>query len=195
MKINMPITTNEYVLTDADTIVSTTDLKGAITTVNRDFLRISGFHESELIGVNHNIVRHPDMPAAAFEDLWNTVKQGRPWTGIVKNRCKNGDYYWVEANVTPISENGEIKGYMSVRNKPSRMQIEEAAALYKHLNAGGSLPKPSLTKRLFALWDGTSLQYKLASSAILPATAMFITSACDDGIRIVALDRGYCCVH
>jgi len=180
MKINMPITTNEYVLTDADTIVSTTDMKGAITSVNRDFLRISGFHESELIGVNHNIVRHPDMPAAAFEDLWNTVKQGRPWTGIVKNRCKNGDYYWVEANVTPLSENGEIKGYMSVRNKPSRTQIEEATALYKHLNAGGTLPKPPLAKRLFALWDGTSLKYKLASSAILPATAMFFTSAFGD---------------
>ncbi|WP_255211033.1 PAS domain-containing protein [Methylogaea oryzae] len=96
MKLNMPVTSHEVVLRDDHMIVSKTDLKGLITYVNHDFLEISGFTERELIGFNHNIVRHPEMPPAAFKDLWDTVKAGKPWTGIVKNRCKNGDFYWVE---------------------------------------------------------------------------------------------------
>ena len=176
MKINMPVTTNEYVLTDQDIIVSTTDLKGAITSVNPDFLRISGFSEAELIGINHNIVRHPDMPPVAFEDLWVTVKNGRPWTGIVKNRCKNGDFYWVEANVTPLRENGQVTGYMSVRNKPSRKQIEEAEALYRHLNAGGGLPTASLAKRLADRWDALPISQKILANVLVPALLIFILS-------------------
>ncbi len=167
MKINMPVTTNEYVLTDADTIVSTTDLKGITTSVNRDFLRISGFTEAELIGVNHNIVRHPDMPPAAFEDLWVTVKAGRPWTGIVKNRCKNGDFYWVEANVTPLRENGQIVGYMSVRNKPTRAQIEAASALYAQWNQG-VFPKTPLAAKLRKKTLDLPLKFKLMASFALP---------------------------
>ena len=120
------------------TIVSKTTPKGVITYVNRDFVEISGFTEQELIGQAHNIVRHPDMPQAAFEDLWRTVQQGKPWRGIVKNRCKNGDYYWVEANVTPIWENGRVVEYMSVRSKPTTEQIRQAEALYTQLNAGNS---------------------------------------------------------
>lgn len=103
-------------------IVSTTDLKGALTYINQDFLDISGFTSDELIGKNHNIVRHPDMPAAAFEDLWATVKSGKPWMGLVKNRCKNGDYYWVDAFVTPLVKNGEITGYESTRVKSSSIR-------------------------------------------------------------------------
>jgi methyl-accepting chemotaxis protein len=87
-----------------------THLKGAITYINEDFLRISGFTESELIGQSHNIVRHPDMPVEAFADLWKSLKEHRPWTGFVKNRCKNGDFYWVRANATPIYENGQCVG-------------------------------------------------------------------------------------
>ncbi len=174
MKVNMPVTNNEFVLTESDTIVSTTDLKGNIVSVNRDFLRISGFTESELIGVSHNIVRHPDMPPAAFEDLWKTVQAGRPWTGIVKNRCKNGDYYWVEANVTPISENGQIKGYMSVRNKPARRQVEEAEALYRHLNSGGSMPQPTPMQRVHAWWDGVPEARKMAMLSMVPALVVFL---------------------
>ncbi len=170
----MPVTQNEYVLEESDSIVSTTDLKGNITSINQDFLRISGFPESELIGASHNIVRHPDMPPAAFADLWKTLEVGRPWHGIVKNRCKNGDYYWVEANVTPITENGQTKGYMSVRSKPTQQQIEEAATLYRHLNSGGSMPKPTLFQRIFYLWDTTSLKYKLLSTAILPAVSVYL---------------------
>ena len=93
MKINLPVTDVEHELEDRQTLVSKTDLKGIITYANRAFIEISGFSEDELIGASHNVVRHPDMPPAAYADLWNAVKKGRAWAGIVKNRCKNGDFY------------------------------------------------------------------------------------------------------
>ncbi|MDP1706117.1 MAG: PAS domain-containing protein, partial [Sulfurimicrobium sp.] len=130
MKNNQPVTNVEYVLKETDSIVSKTDLKGVITYINEDFLRISGFSESELIGTSHNIVRHPDMPVEAFADLWASLKAKRPWTGMVKNRCKNGDYYWVMANATPIYEGGQCVGYMSVRSKPTQEQISAASSAY-----------------------------------------------------------------
>jgi methyl-accepting chemotaxis protein len=130
MRTNLPVTQNEIQLTDSTLIVSKTDLKGRITYINRDFLEISGFTEAELIGEPHNIVRHPDMPTEAFEDMWKTLKEGRPWTGYVKNRCKNGDYYWVLANATPILENGQITGYMSVRRKVDPAVIAQIDAIY-----------------------------------------------------------------
>ena len=140
MKTNLPVTDREIVLRDDALIVSKTDLKGQITYINRDFLEISGFTESELIGQPHNIVRHPDMPVEAFADLWADLKDSRPWTGMVKNRCKNGDFYWVLATATPILENGQVVGYMSVRRKPSQQQIEAASAayrLFREKKAGG----------------------------------------------------------
>jgi len=148
MKINEPVTNNEVVMEDGQFIVSTTDLKGRITSINRAFVEISGFTEKELIGQSHNIVRHPEMPPEAFEDLWNTIKQDRPWIGMVKNRCKNGDYYWVKANVTPLREHGRTIGYMSVRTKPSRQEIEQAESLYRDIRAGKATLKPGLLKRL-----------------------------------------------
>ena len=102
MRTNMPVTGIEYILQDSETVVSKTDLKGRITYVNQDFINISGFSEQELIGAPQNIVRHPDMPAEAFEDFWRTIQSGKAWTGLVKNRCKNGNHYWVEANAAPI---------------------------------------------------------------------------------------------
>ena len=140
MRNNMPVTNVEIPLTDATLIVSKTDLKGQITYINRDFLEISGFSEAELIGQPHNLVRHPDMPVEAFEDLWRTLKADRPWIGLVKNRCKNGDYYWVEAHATPLIENGQKVGYMSVRKKPNRQQVEETERIYRlfrEYKAGG----------------------------------------------------------
>jgi methyl-accepting chemotaxis protein len=136
MKNNQPVTNVEYVLKDTDSIVSKTDLKGIITYINPDFLRISGFEESELIGASHNIVRHPDMPVEAFADLWRSLKSNRPWTGMVKNRCKNGDYYWVRANATPIYEHGQCTGYMSVRSKPSRAEVEAHERVYSMFRNG-----------------------------------------------------------
>ena len=136
MKMNKQVTNIEHALTDQDTIMSNTNLKGMITHVNDAFVRISGYSREELIGVSHNIVRHPDMPPEAFADLWRSIKAGRPWTGIVKNRCKNGDHYWVLANATPIYENDQLVGYMSVRRKAEREQIETAAAAYQLFREG-----------------------------------------------------------
>lgn len=136
MRKNLPVTDVEHTFDERASIVSKTDLKGRITYVNKTFVEVSGFSEEELIGSPHNIVRHPDMPPAAFEDLWRTLKAGRPWKGMVKNRCKNGDYYWVEANANPIREDGRIIGYMSLRTKPSRAQIEAAERAYKAFREG-----------------------------------------------------------
>jgi aerotaxis receptor len=142
MRVNMPVTQREHQLQEGAFIVSTTDLRGVITYVNEEFIRISGFTEEELIGQPHNMVRHPDMPAAAFEDLWRTVKARRPWQGMVKNRCKNGDCYWVDASVTPIEEKGEVVGYVSIRSKPSRAQIDEAERMYARARAGQPMEDP-----------------------------------------------------
>ena len=107
MKVNLPVTDVEHELREGQTIVSHTDLMGIITYANRDLIGICGFSKEELIGQSHNIMCHSDMPPAAFADLWSTIKSGRPWRGIVKNRCKNGDFYWVSAVVTPLKENGK----------------------------------------------------------------------------------------
>ncbi|SDU26565.1 methyl-accepting chemotaxis sensory transducer with Pas/Pac sensor [Verrucomicrobium sp. GAS474] len=138
MRLNQPVTNQEQELREGSSIVSKTDLKGHITYVNPAFIEISGFTEEELLGQPHNLIRHPDMPAAAFADLWETVRTGGQWTGVVKNRCKNGDHYWVFANVTPVREDGVLVGYMSVRTKPTRQQIAAAADLYERINQGHS---------------------------------------------------------
>ncbi|MBS0532913.1 MAG: PAS domain S-box protein [Proteobacteria bacterium] len=130
MRLNTPVVDVEYLVADGKTIVSTTDLHGNITYANSYFIEVSGFTEEELIGAPQNILRHPDMPVSAFKDLWSTIKAGLPWRGLVKNRRKNGEYYWVMANVTPVIENGNAIGYMSVRTKPTRQQVELATKLY-----------------------------------------------------------------
>jgi len=144
MKKNLPITNHEQTFADDANLLSTTDLKGALSYANDDFIKISGFDKEELVGKNHNTVRHPEMPPAAFEDLWKTIKSGDSWMGIVKNRCKNGDHYWVSAYVTPIVENGSVKEYQSVRSKATPEQIKRAEELYEQLNAG---KKPGWLKR------------------------------------------------
>ncbi len=136
MRTNLPVSNNEYVLDDGETIVSKTDLQGNITYINDDFVRVSGFTEAELLGAPQNIVRHPDMPVEAFADFWHTIKSGRAWTGLVKNRCKNGDHYWVEATAAPLIKNGQMVGYTSVRVKPSRDKVNAAEAAYKAIKNG-----------------------------------------------------------
>ena len=136
MRSNLPVTSVEYVLKDSETIVSKTDLRGKITYINQDFVTISQFSEEELIGSPHNMVRHPDMPVEAFEDFWRAINSGKAWTGLVKNRCKNGDFYWVEANAAPLLENGELVGFTSIRTKPSRDQVAAAEAAYREIKAG-----------------------------------------------------------
>jgi PAS domain S-box-containing protein len=142
MRVNMPVTQKEHHLQEGAFIVTTTDLRGLITFANEEFIRISGYAEAELIGQPHNLVRHPDMPPAAFEDLWRTVKAGKPWQGMVKNRSKNGDFYWVDANVTPIEENGQITGFVSIRSKPTLSQIADAERMYARARAGKPMADP-----------------------------------------------------
>ncbi len=136
MRTNLPVTNREVELSADQAIVSKTDLNGNITYVNPYFVQVSGYSEDELIGSPQNILRHPDMPAEAFADLWHSIKSGTPWTGLVKNRCKNGDYYWVKANITPIKEAGRTLGYMSVRTKADRDQVAAAQAAYQLIRAG-----------------------------------------------------------
>ncbi|BAE52358.1 methyl-accepting chemotaxis protein [Paramagnetospirillum magneticum] len=136
MRVNEPITNHEIELPEGTILVSKTDLGGRITFVNQAFIEISGYTEEELIGAPHNLVRHPHMPPVAFADLWNTIKAGKPWEGIVKNRAKNGDHYWVRANATPEMEGGQITGYISIRTAPTRAQVEAAEHLYEQVRSG-----------------------------------------------------------
>ncbi len=153
MKKNLPVNDREQTFPDTCQIVSSTDLKGIIAHANPAFIDISGFTYDELKNKSHNIVRHPDMPPAAFQNLWDTLKQGRPWMGIVKNRCKNGDYYWVDAFVTPVFENGQVAGYESVRFKPCAETVARAEVLYKKLWKG---------KGVRGWWPISTLHWNLA---------------------------------
>ena len=136
MRKNLPVTTNEFPIGEDTVIVSKTDLKGKLTYFNEQFVRVSGYDDKELMGQPHNIVRHPDMPPAAFADLWDTIKLGKPWAGAVKNRRKNGDFYWVLASATPIWEGGSITGYMSIRSRLAADQRVEAEHVYQLINEG-----------------------------------------------------------
>ena len=135
MRTNLPVTNVEFQLDNDAMIVSKTDPKGKLAYFNKQFVDASGFSEAELMGQPHNIVRHPDMPPEAFDDLWTTIKAGMPWAGAVKNRRKNGDFYWVRASATPIWENGQIAGYMSIRTKLPSAQRAEAEHVYGLIRA------------------------------------------------------------
>ena len=132
------VTQNEYPLDDDTTLMSTTDLHSYMTHTNDTFVQVSGFTLQELLGQPHNIVRHPDMPKAAFADMWYTLQKGEPWSGIVKNRRKNGDHYWVRANAVPMVRNGQMTGYMSIRTRATEDEIAAVEPLYKALNEGRS---------------------------------------------------------
>lgn len=131
MRVNEPVTQREHQYPDNFHLITTTSLDSRITAVNNHFLEVSGYQNEELVGEYHNIIRHPDMPAGAFKDLWSTVQKGESWKGLVKNRCKNGDHYWVDAFVTPIRKDGKVVEYQSVRTKPTRAQVERAEKVYR----------------------------------------------------------------
>ncbi|MCS3468123.1 aerotaxis receptor [Pseudomonas sp. JUb42] len=152
MRNNQPVTQRERTFAAQQRLISTTNAKGVVTYCNEAFVEISGFTREELLNAPHNIVRHPDVPPAVFEHMWTTLKQGQPWMGIVKNRCKNGDHYWVNAYVTPMYENSQVVGFESVRVKPTAEQIKRAEALYERINKGKSAI-PSRDKWLPVLQD------------------------------------------
>ncbi|MFT7775995.1 methyl-accepting chemotaxis protein [Roseateles sp.] len=175
MRDNGPVTQQEYEISADTPLVSTTDLQSRITYCNPAFIAASGFDRDELLGQPHNLIRHPDMPAEAFRDMWATLKAGEPWTALVKNRRKNGDFYWVRANVTPVRDARGICGFMSVRTKPGREEIRGAEALYAQMRqeyrAAGGGKAPRLPTRLHkgalqrAGWAG--VRGRLASRAAL----------------------------
>jgi aerotaxis receptor len=136
MAASVYITDVETVLPEGVAIFSQTDLKGKIVEANGAFAAISGYTVEEMIGKAHNIVRHPEMPKEAFADMWRSLKAGRPWQGVVKNRRKDGGFYWVIANVSPVRENGQIVGYQSLRNRPARAQIVAAEQAYRRIRNG-----------------------------------------------------------
>lgn len=133
MRVNQPVTQREYPFPGGRTLVTTTDPDSRITYANDAFLEVSGFEGDELIGQYHNVIRHPDMPQEAFRDMWDTLGTGRPWRAMVKNRRKDGDHYWVKANVTPLYRDGTVSGYLSVRTEPTRAEVDGADALYRRM--------------------------------------------------------------
>lgn len=135
MRNNQPVNAREYEVGPDDFLISRTSRSGVITYANQAFIDVSGFSQDELVGAPHNIVRHPDMPREAFRDLWATLKAGRAWTGLVKNRRKDGAYYWVRANVAPVMENGQIQALVSMRTRARRDEIRQAEALYRRMNS------------------------------------------------------------
>jgi aerotaxis receptor len=136
MRNNQPVTQRDYPFPDSLTLLSTTDTQSHITYVNEAFVEVSGFNREEIMGQPHNTVRHPDMPAEAFADMWATLKAGQSWTALIKNRRKNGDHYWVRANATPIQRDGVVTGYMSVRTKPEAQEVTAAEDLYRRFREG-----------------------------------------------------------
>ncbi|PJZ69484.1 aerotaxis receptor Aer [Leptospira perolatii] len=169
-QMSVSLTEQERVMKEGTTLVSMTDLKGKVTYANKDFLEIAGLTEDELVGKPHNVVRHPDIPRSVFKDFWTTIQSGKPWRGIVKNRAKNGDHYWVDANVAPRMENGSIIGYMSVRRAPSRLQVESASKLYDDILAGKKALTPTNIRK-------TSVRFKLGSFVFVTVFGLATVSA------------------
>jgi|TARA_R110000787_G_scaffold148288_1_gene262228 aerotaxis receptor len=167
MKINEPVTQVEESYKSDANILTTTNSKGIITYVNQDFVEISGFTEEELVGKNHNVVRHPDMPPAAFAALWGKVKSDKSWMGMVKNRCKNGNHYWVDAYVTPITKDDGAREYQSIRRKPKREHVDRASRLYEKIRTG---------KKTAELKNSLSIIFKIAALIVLPMMIQVLAS-------------------
>ncbi|MDZ3993695.1 Aerotaxis receptor [Pseudomonas sp. Teo4] len=201
MKCNLPVTGRQVDYPGDANILSTTDLDSRITYANQDFVTVSGFSHEELLGNAHHIVRHPDMPPQAFEQMWQTLKAGRSWMGLVKNRCKNGDHYWVSAFVSPISSAGKTIEYQSVRTKPSPELVTAAERCYAQLREGrGSwrqrLPVLRLRSRLMlsvgaVLALAAAVGHWLLGVDGVPALLELLLAAGLSSLVIVALLRPF----
>ncbi len=187
MKLNMPVSENEVTVNEGETIVSGTDVKGVITYCNDAFVKLSGFTENELLNSSHNIVRHPDMPPEVFDDLWKTLKSGQTWTGILKNRCKNGDFYWVKTNVNPNYENGNLTGYTSIRSKPDAREVDTARKHYEKIKDGKARMGESLRERLnvFKRFNLTT-KFTLAVLFLLLPIVAFVNLYINDSLDSIA---------
>lgn len=169
MRKNLPITNQEIKVPINSVLISRTDMKGRISYVSQDFANISGFSEEEMLGEPHNLIRHPDVPFEIFREMWETIQDGNPWSGIVKNRAKSGDYYWVDATVTPVMNEGVISGYMSVRKKATEDQIKRAEILFSQLKNTKSF--------LWILREGIQILFKklgLSGKIIVYALLVFV---------------------
>lgn len=203
MRINTPVSQREFELPEDQPLVSVTDLKGRITYCNAAFIAVSGYSEDELLGQPQNIVRHPDMPAEAYRDMWDTISRGRPWVGLVKNRRKDGDHYWVQANAVPIRKgNGDIVGFLSVRSRPDRQAVQQADALYARMRAEaeagrlilglrrGRLIHHHLLGRLRQLWrrlwSGPTILVHLSVASAGMAAATWLPGSAAVGVALVA---------
>ncbi|WP_210397500.1 methyl-accepting chemotaxis protein [Motiliproteus sediminis] len=193
MKKNFPVSQKEKTFPPHYSILSTTDLKGAVTYANDTFSELAEFTLDELMGKNHNMVRHPDMPPAAYEDLWTTLKTGNSWMGIVKNRAKSGDHYWVDAYVTPIRNGETVVEYQSVRFQPKRERVERAEKTYAQINAG-KMPR-AVTRPATSLFQRLSLGAAVALlpviiTAVMADSALVMAAALASLIAVVALNYG-----
>ncbi|EMN51116.1 PAS domain S-box protein [Leptospira interrogans str. L1207] len=169
MRKNLPITSQEITIPINSVLISRTDIKGRISYVSQDFANISGFSEEEMLGEPHNLIRHPDVPSEIFREMWETIQDGNPWSGIIKNRAKSGDYYWVNATVTPVMNEGVISGYMSVRKKATEDQIRRAEILFSQLKNTKSF--------LWKLREGIQILFKklgLSGKIIVYALLIFV---------------------
>ena len=187
MRINTPVTQHEYVLDKNTVLMSTTDIHSHITYTNSAFIEASGYTQDELTGQPHNIMRHPDMPQEAFRDMWNTLRQGECWVGTVKNRRKDGDHYWVRANMSPLYKGNQLFGYMSVRYTPLPEEVRQAERLYGQLSSkdghGKKLHKGVVVRRgvlsFLSLFKKISVQSRMRialAGALLMSLAGSLTN-------------------
>ena len=191
MRLNQPVTDVETLLPEGEFIYSRTDLHGRIVELNDAFAKISAFPREEMLGQPHNLVRHPDMPPEAFEDMWRDLKAGLPWRGLVKNRRKDGGFYWVIANASPVREDGQVVGYQSVRGRPKREEIAAAAAAYRRIRQGDHslrvehgqvMPAHSLKFGLLSWMKNGRQQTGLIGLAIILMGAILIAHAFTPGL-------------